>query len=111
MTAPDPAVLVQNQLFPPGPQPADAITLYEGADKAKNGFTPWRAWDLRGPLLKLCWDLLRFQVPAKPNPDPTVPVGLRDSVNAILFLSNQNNKILRKLAEVGKVDISEIVGP
>lgn len=110
MTAPDPAVVVQNQLFPPGPQPADAITMYEGASQAKNGWTPWRAWDLRGPLLKLTWDLLRFQVPSAPVADATVPVGLRDSVNNILFLTKQNNAILKALAKAGSIDISSITG-
>lgn len=110
MTAPDPAVVVQGQLFPPGPQPADAITMYEGATQAKNGFAPWRAWDVRGPFLKLAWDLLRFQVPTAPSADATLPVGLRDSVNQSLFLAKQNNQILRALAKAGNVDISAITG-
>jgi hypothetical protein len=111
MTAPDPAFTAQQQLFPPGPRPIDAITLYEGATQAKNGFTPWAAWDLRGPILKMAWDLLRFQLPAKVTPlDPTVPIGLRDSINHILVQTQENNLILRRLAKTGNVDISDITG-
>ena len=111
MTSPDPGVaVVQNQLFPPGPAPSDAITVYEGTDPTKGQKFSFRAWDLRGPILKLTWDLLRFQkvdnghLPA----DRTTPVGLRDSVNIILRLTDQNNTILRRLAAASKVDISDL---
>jgi hypothetical protein len=111
MTAPDPTTVVQNQLFPPGPQPPDAITVYQGADPEKNGFSPWKAWDIRGPLLRLMWDLLRFQqMPAGKMPtDLTTPIGLRDSVNVILRQTNQNYQILQRICEVGKIDISDIL--
>ena len=111
MSAPiDPATVVQNQLFPPGPEPADAITVYEGADPVTE-FKPWRAWDLRGPLLKLCWDLLRFQLIESGKPVArTLPRGLRDTITHIWFTTEQNNQILRRLAKVGNVDHSDITG-
>lgn len=104
MTAPDPAWVVQQQVFPPGPQPADAITMYDGALPAKNGFAPWKSWDIRGWLNRLTWDLLRFQTidSGKPNADRTVPYGLRDTVSAIWYLVDQNNQLLRAIA--AKVD-------
>lgn len=99
MTAPDPAFVVQQQLFPPGPQPADAITLYEGAEKAKNGFAPWRAWDLRGPVLKLAWDLLRFRklsdgkaIAAEIAADPTKAHSLYDWVLYVAYQLSQSAK-------------------
>lgn len=111
MTAPDPATVVQNQLFPPGPQPSDAIQMYQGADAIKNGFKPWTAWDLRGPILRLCWDLLRFQVMGfgKMPADLTTPIGLRDSVNVILNMTYQNNLMLQRMAKVAGIDVSDIV--
>jgi len=107
----DPVAVVQAQLFPPGPKPADAITMYQGADKTKNGFASWDAWDLRGPVLRLAWDLLRFQqMPYGKMPaDLTTPIGLRDSVNVILNMTWQNNQILQRMAKVADIDISDIV--
>jgi hypothetical protein len=109
---PDPAVVVQNQLFPPGPQPPDAIEVYAGADPVKNGFKSWIAWDVRGPLLRLMWDLLRFQqMPRGKMPaDLTTPIGLRDSVNVILNMTYQNNQILQRLAKQANINISDILG-
>ena len=103
---------IQAQLFPPGPEPADAITVYDGADPAKGQKFAFRAWDLRGPLLKLAWDLLRFQLidNGKLPPDRKTPLGLRDSVNIILRTTDQNNAILQRLAASAKVDISDITG-
>lgn len=108
--APDPATVVRDQMFPPGPVPRDAITMYDGAVQAKNGFASWKAWDLRGPILKMAWDLLRFQLigAGKPNADRTVPYGLRDSVNRIMYQTDQNNQILRKMAQVAGIDITDI---
>jgi hypothetical protein len=90
--------------------PDDAILMYEGADPAKNGFTPWYAWDIRGWLNRLTWDLLRFKKidDGKPNSDRTVPSGLRDEVNAIHFLTDQNNQILRAIAAKVGADISAV---
>ena len=108
--APDALAAVQNQLFPPGPPASDAFVVYDGADPAKGQNFAFRAWDMRGPVFKLVWDLLRFQkvdnghLPA----DRTTPVGLRDSVNIILRLTDQNNQILRRLAAASKVDISDL---
>lgn len=98
--APDPATVVMNELFPPGPMPPDAITLYDGALQAKNGFSPWKSWDVRGWLNRLVWDLLRFQTidSGKPNSDRTVPYGLRDTVTATWYLADQNNVLLRAIA-------------
>ena len=111
MTSPDPVSTIQSQLFPPGPQPADAIVVYEGADPAKGQKFSFRAWDLRGPILRLCWDLLRFQkvgsgyLPA----DRSTPVGLRDSVNIILRVTDQNNAILQRLAKQANVNITDLL--
>lgn len=113
MTAPpDPVAIVQNQLFPPGPQAPDAINMYDGAIQSKNGFGSWKSWDMRGWLNRLTWDLLRFQPLSKgkgPYPDPSVPYGLRDSVTRIMYQTDENNRILRKLAAVGNVDLTGIV--
>lgn len=115
----DPIFAIQGQLFPPGPRPKDAILVYEGADPKyqtwaleKNG--GFWAWDLRGPILRLVWDLLRFMKidNGKPNSDGDRkrPIGLRDSVNQILYQTDENNKILRRLAQVGAINISDITG-
>src|ERR1700756_4062154 len=98
------------QLFPPGAAPADTIVLYDGAVQAKNGFAPWKAWDMRSPLLKLAWDLLRFQLidNGKGNPDRTTPIGLRDSVNEILYKTDRTLAIVELLAANAKVDISAV---
>jgi hypothetical protein len=111
MTAPDPAFVVQQQVFPPGPQPPDAITMYDGAIPAKNGFGPWKAWDLRGWLNRLVWDLLRFQTidSGKPNADRTVPYGLRDTVSAIWYLTDQNNQLLKSIATKVGADMTHLV--
>lgn len=112
MTAPpDPVTVVQAQLFPPGPKPADAITLYQGANKAQNGFAPWDAWDMRSPLLRLAWDLLRFQQVGygKLPADRTIPIGLRDSINVILRATDQNYQILQRMAKIAGIDISDIL--
>ena len=103
---------IQAELFPPGPEPADAITVYDGVDPSKGQNFSFRAWDLRGPILKTVWDLMRFmrvdngKLPA----DRTTPVGLRDSVNIILRNSDQSVRILERLAAAAKVDISDITG-
>jgi hypothetical protein len=106
---PDPAVVVMNQLFPPGPTP-DTITVYDGTSTAKGQNFAFRAWDLRGPILKLCWDLLRFQVVdnGKLPADRTTPVGLRDSVNIILRDVDQNNTMLRRICAQLKIDVSDL---
>ena len=111
MTAPDPAFVVQQQVFPPGPPPPDAITVYDGADPAKGQNFSFRAWDLRGPILRIVWDLLRFRKIGDGKQfgaDATVPHGLYDWVLYTAYLTNQNNQILRKLAQVGNIDISAI---
>jgi hypothetical protein len=92
----DPVVSVQQQLFPPGPPPPDTITMYEGATQ----FKPWKAWDVRGWLNRLVWDLLRFQKldDHAPPADRTQPLGLRDTVTTIWFLTDQNNKLLKAIA-------------
>jgi hypothetical protein len=94
---------VMAQLFPPrqgnGQPPGDTITLYEGASQAKNGFSPWKAWDVRSWLNRLSWDLLRFKKidDGVPSSDRSVPYGLRDTITAIWFLVDQNNKLLHQL--------------
>lgn len=120
MTAPDPTTVVQNQFFPPGPKPADAIILYEGADPTYQSWADlssptkggWWAWDLRSPILRLAWDLLRFMLidNGKPGTDRKRPVGLRDSVNTILYQTDQNNQILRRMAQVANINITDITG-
>lgn len=92
----DPVVSVQQQLFPPGPPPPDTITMYEGATQ----FKPWKAWDVRGWLNRLVWDLLRFQKldDHAPPADRTQPLGLRDTVTTVWFLTDQNNKLLKAIA-------------
>jgi len=42
--------------------------------------------------------------------DLTTPIGLRDSVNVILNMSYQNNRILQRLAKQANVNISDILG-
>lgn len=113
MTAPDPATVVQNQVFPPGPQPPDAITMYDGALQAKNGFAPWKSWDVRGWLNRLTWDLLRFQTidSGKPNPDRTVPYGLRDTITALWYLADQNNQLLQRLVASAVVNSTSTNAP
>lgn len=111
MTAPDPAFVVQQQLNPPGPEPHDSIVMYDGHPTGLNGWSSWKAWDMRTWLNRLTWDLLRMQKPAPhPSVDPTVPIGLRDGVTLILSLAWQNNQILRRLAKTGNIDITDITG-
>jgi hypothetical protein len=103
---------VMGILFPPrqanGQPPADAIVMYDGADKAKNGWAPWKAWDIRGWLNRLTWDLLRFKpidagVPAS---DRTIPYGLRDTITAIWWLADANHKLLLEIGDKVGVDTS-----
>lgn len=112
MTAPDPAFVVQQQLFPPGPEPSDSITMYDGHPAGLNGWSSWKAWDMRSWLNRLTWDLLRSQPVSqgKPTYASTVPIGLRDAITRIAYQTDQNNQILRKLAQVGNIDISAITG-
>jgi hypothetical protein len=84
--------------------------MYQGATQAKNGFAPWKAWDLRGPILKLAWDLLRF-FPleyGRPNPDDTVPYGMRDSIARIMFQVNRTEKKIDLIAAKLGVDLSGV---
>ena len=104
---------VMNVLFPPqqgGHPPADTIVVYQGADAQRNGFAPWSAWDMRGWIRQLVWDLLRFRLidEGKPNPDRTLPMGLFDHIVRIDFQTDQNNQILRRIAEKLEVDISDL---
>lgn len=112
MTNPgDPASVVQSQLFPPGPQPSDAIVMYDGHPAGLNGWSSWKAWDMRSWLNRLTWDLLRSQPlsQGKPNYANTVPIGLRDAVTRIAYQTDQNNQILRAIAAKTATDISAIV--
>lgn len=94
---------VMAQLFPArqanGQPPGDTIVLYEGADSKKNGFAPWKAWDVRSWINRLSWDLLRFKKidDGVPSSDRTIPYGLRDTITAIWWLADQNNKLLHEL--------------
>lgn len=93
----------------------DRIKVYDGAGK-EDGFTwaqlpdaGWWAWDLRGWVKQLAWDLLRFQKPsAFSHGDIDKKWGMRDSITRVHFLAEQNNKILRRLAGHAGVDISDL---
>lgn len=85
----------------------DWILVYEGHP---NPSVVRRTGSLRYWLKCLVWDLLRF-FPidyGKPNPDRKVPYGLRDSVARIMFQTDQNNQLLRRLAKAANVDISDL---
>ncbi|WP_409428366.1 hypothetical protein [Mycobacterium sp. SMC-11] len=101
---------VMNALFPANPGPGDTITVYDGADPLKNGFAPWRAWDLRGWVRQLTWDLLRFRPieDGRPNADRTIKFGLFDAVMRVAYQTDQNNQILRRLATKHGVDLTDL---
>lgn len=103
---------VNNALGGPGSpsNPSDTITVYDGADTAQNSFAPWAAWDMRGWLRQLTWDLLRFRKidAGKPSVDRTVPLGLWDAVLRGAYQADQNNTILRRLAAKLDVDVSDL---
>jgi hypothetical protein len=130
MTSPDPATSV-NQSFwgakfgnapvgaPPG-APDDAIVLCDGADPAD---FPWAhslgggkvglgwSWDLRGALLPFIHDLFRWLRPTDAaSGDPTKLWGMRDSVNRQHLLAEQNNYLLKALAQKAGIDISKMPG-
>jgi hypothetical protein len=90
---------------------ADKIKMYDGATKSEAGFDAWWAWDIRGWLNRLTWDLLRFQKPANYK-DGNVgkPWGLRDSVSRQQLVAEQNLFVLRKLAEANKIDLTGMPG-
>lgn len=104
---------VQRELFPPmvnGHPPTDAIVVYQNADPKRNGFAPWTAWDLRGWIRQLTWDLLRFRLidEGKPNPDRTLPMGMYDHIMRVAYQTDRNEKILRRIAEHLEIDISDL---
>jgi hypothetical protein len=103
---------VMNQLGGPGSpsNPADTITVYDGADPKKNGFAPWRAWDLRGWVRQLTWDLLRFRAidDGKPNADRTVKLGLWDAVLRTVFQVDRQDEVLKRIAAKIGVDVSDL---
>lgn len=82
----------------------DLILMYDGAPFA------WRSGSLRNWVNRLAWDLLRFQpINQFKGPfNPTDKWGLRDAVTRIMYQTDQNNRILRRLAAAGNVDISDI---
>jgi hypothetical protein len=86
--------------------PNDLFVLYEGAPFA------YRTGSLRNWVGKLAWDLLRFQkVGTFTNPlNPNDLFGMRDAITRILWETNQNNLILRRLAQAGNVNITDITG-
>ena len=104
---------VQNQLLNAG----DKIKVYDGAGK-NDGFSwaqlpdaGWWAWDLRGWVRQLTWDLLRFQRPSDAKDgSPTTKYGLRDSVNRQHLLAEQNNFMLKALCKANKIDLSGMPG-
>jgi hypothetical protein len=102
---------VQKQLGGPGSQanPSDTITVYDGADPKVNGFAPWRAWDMRGWLRTLTWDLLRFRPLSDGKPVPGIKRGLFDWILQIAYQTDQNNTILRRIAAKQGVDVSDLV--
>ena len=125
MTAPDPTEQqVYNQFWggpadapagAPAAAPEDAIVMYDGATPAyfpwaKLATGGWWAWDLRSVVLTFVHDLLRVLVPSPPSSVAGQPYGLRDSINTTLFLAEQNNQILRVIADKLQVDVSTIVG-
>ena len=85
----------------------DAIVVYEGHPNPK---VRVRTGSLRYWLKCLVWDLLRFQPIdyGKPNPDRSLPYGLRDGVTRLMYQTDQNNVILRRLARAANVDISDL---
>lgn len=123
MTTPDPTeAAVFTQFYggaasppagAPAGAPADAIVMYQGATpkwftwaRLSNG--GYWAWDLRSILLKFVADFLRVQVPVPPSGVAGQPYGVRDSINTTLFLAEQNNAILRAVADKTGTDISAI---
>ena len=106
---------VMKAMFDPG----DKIVVYEGADKAHFPWAQlanggWWAWDLRGWVRQLVWDLLRFQKPVDKKItgdfDPALPWGLRDQITRIHLLQEQNNWMLRKLMDANKLPTTGMPG-
>lgn len=100
---------VMNQLFPP-PNPWDTITVYDGADPQRNGFAPWRAYDMRGWLRQLTWDLLRFRGidEGRPGKDRTLKIGLYDLICRIAYQTDQNNELLRRITTKLDIDVLDL---
>jgi hypothetical protein len=102
MTQPDPVGAVYQQFWgaPSGPSgPPDTITVYDGTDASKGQTFSFRAWDLRGPLLRLVWDLLRFRklsdgasIAAEIEADPAKPHGLYDWLMYVAYKLSQQGK-------------------
>lgn len=90
------------------PNPSDTITVYEGATVAANGFASWRAWDLRGTVLTLVHDLLRFRPLSDGKPVPGIRRGLFDWVLQVAYQTDQNNTILRRIAAKTGADVSDL---
>jgi hypothetical protein len=98
--------------------PSDKINMYDGATAddfpGPTGAGSWQAWDMRGWLNRLTWDLLRFQDWTKygksmPNPKSN-RWGFRDSVTRQHCIAEQNNYMLRKICAQLKIDITGIPG-
>lgn len=95
----------------------DKIKVYDGAGK-NDGFTwaqlpdaGWWAWDIRGWIKALVWDLLRFQKPIDfKTGDPSKKWGARDSLSRQHLLAEQNNFMLRKICRHYGIDLDEMPG-
>lgn len=84
----------------------DLWTLYEGAPFAT------RTGSMRFGVLKLAWDLLRFQAVNKfagPLSFGSL-FGLRDAVTRSLYTTERNYLILQRIAKKLDIDISDIPG-
>lgn len=108
------AATVMEELFPP-PVPDDAIIVYEGAsnqwyDWAHGPNGGWSAWDMRGWLRQLTWDLLRFRPLTEASVDAPEdkPLGLWDAVLVNAKVNQRNSRILGRIADNLGVDISDL---
>ena len=95
----------------------DKIKVYDGAGK-KDGFgwaqlpdAGWWAWDIRGWIKQLTWDLLRFQRPTDfRGGDPNKKWGARDSWSRQHLLAEQNNILLKRIAVKVGADVTGLPG-
>lgn len=85
--------------------PADKIPLYEGSPDLQHD-----GWTMRDWLRTLTRDLLRAQNPgdARFKANPGGKWTIRDAVTQLQRESNQNNRLLKKLADKAGVKYDDL---
>lgn len=85
-------------------EPNDKVMIYEGSAFQHPG------WTVRDWVRTLVWDLTRFQKPGEDRFKANTGAvwGLRDGVTALQRQVDQNNRLLKKLADKAGVKYDDL---